>query len=124
MPGVVKVLCCVLVERAVAASYVPTLQAQSQMYPGAVNLEALFTTIRRPRLDIADLIQVRAFLGRHLTTSVSVETVLGKLISHSNGDFVTQVQERAEDIAAERRCYCKRWTGNPSADPLGCPTVP
>jgi hypothetical protein len=66
MGSFMKVLCGVLVFRAVAAAHVATLQAQSQMHPGVAHFQTLFASTRRFWSDRSYLIEMRAF--RHIFT--------------------------------------------------------
>jgi hypothetical protein len=56
----------------VAAADVSTRQAQSQMHPAVADLQTLFTALRRLRLYVMHLVQMRtlylASLPRHIIT--------------------------------------------------------
>jgi len=56
-----KVFGRVLVLRLIAAADMSALQAQPQVYPRCAHREALFTTLRRVRRDVAHSVEVRAF---------------------------------------------------------------
>ena len=71
MLGGVKVLGCVLILRAVAASNVAAAQAKTEMDPPIAHLETLLTTAR-VRLHIFDLFKV--FAGNHISLFGRVAT--------------------------------------------------
>src|SRR5687767_3660301 len=60
MPCLVKVLRGVSVRRVVTATDVAAAQAESQVDPAAADLETFLAPLGRPRLDVADLAQMRA----------------------------------------------------------------
>jgi len=59
--GGMKVLCCVLVFRRVAATDMAALEAKTKMHPAISTLEALLAAIRRTWRYIPDLIEMCAF---------------------------------------------------------------
>jgi hypothetical protein len=59
MPGGMEVLSGVLVFRGIATTNVTADQAEAQMDPGISDLQALLAAVRRPRGNVADLIQMR-----------------------------------------------------------------
>lgn len=60
-----KVFGCVHVGRTVAATYVPALEAETEVHPAAVHFQALLTSFGRARLDIVNMIEVCTIRGGH-----------------------------------------------------------
>jgi hypothetical protein len=56
-------LCGVPIGRVVAAADVTALEAEPQVHPLIAARQTLLTTVRRLRLDVADLREVLALLG-------------------------------------------------------------
>ena len=69
MARMMKVLGRMFVRRAVAAADVTAIEAQPEMHPPTMHLEALFTSIRRERLNVTNLAEMCAVLGSHLNDS-------------------------------------------------------
>ena len=60
MLGPMKMLGCVLILGRITTAYVATAKAKTKMYPTVAHFQALFAALR-VRLNILDLIEVRAF---------------------------------------------------------------
>jgi hypothetical protein len=60
MPRLVKVPGGVFAGRVVAAADVPAGEAKPKMDPPSPRLETFFASLRRARLDVANLVEVRA----------------------------------------------------------------
>src|SRR5690242_3818640 len=76
MVGFVEVFRGVLVGRLIAAAHVAAFETQAKVDPPPVGGETLLTALRRLRLDVADLPEVRA-LRKRVHTSSSKSRPLG-----------------------------------------------
>ncbi|WP_313899778.1 hypothetical protein [Tunturiibacter lichenicola] len=81
-----KVLGRMFMQRRIAASNMPALQAHPKMNPGAAYLQALLATLRR-RFNLSNLIQMCTFHAGHLPSppilSLNQSLVSDRLITAS-----------------------------------------